>query len=195
MSLNVDTNFSVPKMTSEGPRMITAEEILAERRELLKSDMDWPHDYHSRCGVWVSCDCPKCRNYYDPTGEETAKYLNMEYPSWFDGQSEKPCFFGFSNLAKQSYYATIQNGFYIGNAKKPACLEDTMMVLMPPLPLKPKRIQHISDTAWDEFLLCEDKTFWTRRTYQKGRMLRYEEGTNLPIPFANLPQKLKELFS
>jgi hypothetical protein len=196
MSLSIDTNFSIPTPPkSEAPRMITAEEILAERRELLASEMYWPHDYNSRCGVWVACDCPKCRDYYDPTGEETAKYLNMEFPSWFDGQAEKPSFFGFSKVAKQSYFATIQKGFYIGNAKKPACLEDVMLVLTPPLPLKPKRIQHISDTAWDEFLLSEDKTFWTRRTYKEGRNIRYEDGTNPPILFGDLPQKLKELFS
>lgn len=183
-------------MASTGAgRLITAEEILAERRALLESNQYFHHDYNSRCGVWVSCDCPKCRDYYDPTGEESAKFLNMEFPSWFDGQSERPSFFGFSTLALESYYARVQKGFYIGNAKKAACLDDVCMVVSPPLPLKPKRIQHFGDVTYDEFLLSDDKTTWTRRSYERGRSVYYEAGTNPPIPFAELPAKLKELYS
>lgn len=191
-----DTSSSGP-IAEDGPRMITAEEILAERREVLSAAGGgyFPHDFNSRLGVWVSCDCPKCRDYYDPTGEHSARYLNMEFPSWFNGQGEKPSFSSFSALSKQSYLAHMGPGFYIGNAKKPACLEDVMMVLSPPLPLRPKRILRIADNHdWEEFVLSEDKSSWTRRTYVKGRMVYYEEGENPPIPFALLPERLKELF-
>ena len=194
--LSVDTGYSIPILPSNmaAPRMITAAEILAERQELLDSEMYFPHDYNSRCGVWVSCDCPPCRNHYDPTGEESAKYLNMEYPSWFDGQGDKPSF-AFSKIAKESYLAHRQPGFYIGNAKKPACLEDVMLVLSPPLPLKPKRILHIvSGNNWEEFILSEDKATWTRRTYSNGRHNYFDDKNNAPISFAELPTILKTLY-
>jgi len=193
-ALSVDTSSSGPVVAAMEPRMITAEEILAERKALLASDQYWPHDYDSRCGVWVSCDCPKCRDYYDPTGEESAKYLNMEFPSWFDGQSERPSFFAFSPLAHQSYFAQIEEGFYIGNAKKAAVLDDVCLVLTPPLPLRPKRILYVGKSAWDEFILSDDKTSWNRRTYEMGRLVWYAAGTNPAIPFADLPSKLKELY-
>lgn len=177
------------------PRMITAAEILAERQELRDSGTDFPHNFNARCGVWVYCDCPPCRDYYDPTGMESAKYLNMEYPSWFDGQSDTPSFY-FSKIAKESYLAHRQPGFYIGNAKKPASLEDVMLVLTPPLPLKPKRILHIvNGNNWEEFLLSDDKTSWTRRTYKNGRQTYIEEKDRVPIPFAMLSTTLKTLYS
>ena len=195
MSLSIDTSSSGPAPAPDvEPRLITAEEILAERKALLDSDQYWPHDYNSRCGVWVSCDCPKCRNYYDPTGEETAKALNME-ASWFDSQSDRPCFFGFSKIARESYYAQIKDGFYIGYAKKPATLDDVCLVLTPPLVLRPKRILCVSKKSWDEFVLSDDKTSWNRRTFESSRRVWYEEGTNPPIPFADLPAKLKELYA
>jgi len=175
--------------------MITAAELLVERKALLSSGQSWPHDYYASSGVWVSCGCPKCCAYYDPTGEETAKYINMEFPSWYDGQSEKPAFFTFSEVVKQSYLAHAKNGFYIGNAKKAAALEDVCLVLTPPLPLRPKRISYIGKSVWDEFLLSEDKTTWTHRTYDKGRLVWRPEGTNPPILFADLPKLLTELYS
>ena len=176
------------------PRMITAAEILTERQELRNSDMYFPHDYNARCGVWVYCDCPPCRDHYDPTGEESAKYLNMEYPSWFDGQTDKPSF-AFSKIAKESYLAHRLPGLYIGNAKKPASLEDVMMVLTPPLPLKPKRILHVVNGGnWEEFLLSEDKTSWTRRSYSNGHQNYAAEKDLAPIPYDELPATLKALY-
>lgn len=174
-------------------RTITAEEVLAEREELLANGSNWPHDVNTSVGVWVSCGCPKCSGHYDPTGEETAKYLNMEYPSWFNGQYLKPDFFGFSALSKESYLAHMGPGLYIGNAKKPACLEDVMMVLSPPLPLRPKRILHIAENNdWGEFLLSEDKKTWSYRMYVKGHMDYDLE--SFPILFSELPWRLNELF-
>jgi hypothetical protein len=195
--LSIETGYALPILPSamDLPRMITAAEILAERQELRNSGMDFPHNFNARCGVWVYCDCPPCRDYYDPTGEESAKYLNMEYPSWFDGQSDVPSFY-FSKLAKESYLGHRKPGFYIGNAKKPAALEDVILVLTPPLPLKPKRILHVvSHNTWDEFLLSDDKTSYTRRSYVKNHQEYVPEEKRTPIPFSELPATLKTLYS
>ena len=174
------------------PRLITATEVLAERENQIQNGY-WPHDWNTRQGLWVSCDCPKCRQYYDPTGEETAKYLNMEFPSWFDGQGEKPSF-GFSNLAKESYLAYSQPGFYIGNAKKAASLEDVILMITPPFTLKPKRILHIAENHdWTEFLLSEGH--WILRRYVKGRIVYDTKTEDLIIPFLDLAKRLQDIFT
>lgn len=180
-------------MSTTQPRLITASEVLEERKKQFDSGTYWPHDYNSRCGLWVSCDCPKCRSYYDPTGEESAKYMNMEL-SWFNGQGEKPSF-SFSELVKESYLVHTQPGFYIGSAKKPASLEDVVLVETPPFPLKPKRILHIAPNHdWNEFLLSDDNTYWSRRTYVRGQMSPYMDGQDQKIPFLDLAKRLQEIF-
>ena len=187
----------VPVATANaGPRLITAEELVAERDALWKTG-SFPHGSGRGWSsyFWVSCGCPPCSHYYDPTGEETAKFLNAEYPSFFNGQSEKLSF-DFCNLAKESYLAHMGPGFYIGNAKKAATLEDVVLVITPPLPLKPKRILRISENYdWDEFILSEDKSFWRRQGYTKGRSVWYKEGdSDLNIPFLALGKRLTEIY-
>lgn len=172
------------------PRLITAAEILDERDALRNSGQDFPHNYNARCGVWVSCDCPPCRDFYDPTGEESAKYLNMEFPSWFNGQVDMPSFY-FSRAAKESYLAHIKPGFYIGNAKKPATLEAVVLVLTPPFPMKPKRILRVlGKGTWDEFILSEDKMSWQSRHYANATQVFTREE---PIPLEELAIKLQKL--
>ena len=176
--------------------MITAAEVLAERAELRQELGYIPHGTGTGWSsyFWVSCDCPNCRDHYDPTGEESAKYMNMEFPSFFNGKSEKPSF-AFSKLVKESYLATLEPGFYIGNAKKPAVLSDVCLVLTPPLVLRPARILHVAaDHTWDEFILSDDKATWQRRTYEKGRSHWYKDGEDQTIPFSELPARLTELF-
>lgn len=187
-----------PQVT--GPRLITAEEVLAERAEQRREYGYFPHGQGERwsSAFWVSCDCPNCRDNYDPTGEETAKYLNMEYPSFFNGQGEKPSF-SFSKIVKSSYLAHLKPGFYIGNAKKPATLDDVVLVQSPPLALKPKRILHNAENRdWDEFVLSDDRSHWVRRSYVKGRyvsrLLGDKEDPDMNIPFAALPNRLREIF-
>ena len=183
-------------VSNSGPRLITAEEVLAERASLSDSG-SFPHGTGRGWSSykWVSCDCPPCRNEYDPTGEETAKYMNMEYPSFFNGQAEKPSF-SFSELVKQSYLAHMGPGFYIGGAKKAATLEDVVLVITPPLPLKPKRILYIAPNHdWDEFILSDDKSYWTRRSYEKGRTVwRGTEDPDKEIPFLELGKRLTEIY-
>jgi len=182
---------------STGPRVITAEEVLVERSALRKELGYVPHGTGRGWSsmLWVSCDCPNCRDYYDPTGEESAKYLNMDFPSFFNDQSEKPSF-AFSKIAKESYLAHMGPGFYIGNAKKPATLEDVVLVLTPPLPLKPKRILYISEKHdWDEFVLSDDKSYWYRRSYEKGRTVwRGNDDPYRMIPFLELGKRLTEIY-
>ncbi len=180
-----------------GPRVITAEEVLTERSALRKELGYVPHGTGRGWSsmLWVSCDCPNCRDYYDPTGEECAKYLNMDFPSFFNDQSEKPSF-AFSKIAKESYLAHMGPGFYIGNAKKPAPLDDVVLVITPPLPLKPKRILYISQKHdWDEFILSDDKSTWFRHSFEKGRTVcRGEEDPDRKIPFLALGKRLTEIY-
>jgi len=180
-----------------GPRVITAEEVLLERAALRKELGSIPHGTGRGWSsmFWVSCDCPNCRDYYDPTGVESARYMNMEFPSFFNDQSEKPSF-AFSKLVNQSYLAHMGPGFYIGNAKKAASLNDVILVISPPLALKPKRILYISQKFdWDEFILSQDKTTWYRKGYEKGRSVwRDPDDPDKKIPFAELPQRLTQLY-
>ena len=205
-----------------GPRRITAAEVLAELNKLLNDGTYWPHDYNARCGLTVSCDCPKCRLYYDPTGEESAKYLNMDYPSWFNGQGEKPSF-DFSKIARESILAHTKPGFYMDRNNETLTLATVIERLTPPLANYPFRILHIAeDYTWDEFVFVnkEGKEYirekvkysphagmvgemsYMRRTYKHGRMVWYgnpsDGKTEHFVPFdtanENLRQKLIELF-
>ena len=159
-----------------GPRLIMAAEVLAELNELLNNGTYWPHDYNARCGVWVYCDCPKCRLYYDPTGEESAKYLNMDHESFFRGQSDQPSF-AFSRLFRESYLAHSKPGFYVG--KRRDCLSlDEVQAIAFQAPL----ILHISaDRSWTEYIPSADETVWRRRIYKHGRSVwEKEEDRNVP---------------
>ena len=154
------------------PRLITASEILAERAEL-RTELGYiPHGTGRGWSsmFWVSCDCPNCRDYYDPTGEESAKYLNMDHESFFRGKSEKPSF-AFSKIAKESFLAAVTPGFYVGKRRDCLSLEQLKEVaLQAPL------ILHIgTDYVWNEYIPSEDETVWLRRTYKQGRSVFYEK--------------------
>lgn len=175
------------------PRLITADEVLADRAEQNANG--------SICSHQIVCDCPACRNASDPTGKESAAYLNMDYPSAFNGLRELPSFAA-STLAKESYLANAGPGFYIGSAKKAATLADVILVITPPLALHPARILHIAENGiWDEFFLytmldeCVEmgETMWWRRTYVDGRRIE-STAADTAIPFAALPARLQELF-
>lgn len=180
---------SFMETTTDEPRFVTAEEVLAERAIMREEMLFAPHV------MTYVCNCPQCGNQYDPTGEETAKYLNMEYPTLFDGREQLPSFV-LSELGSESYLAHLKPGFYIGNAKKPATLEDVVLVLSPPFPLHPKRILHISyNYVWDEFILSESKQTWKRNTYIRGQSIWYKPDEYSAIPFEELPALLIELFA
>lgn len=182
------------------PRLITASDVLAERRAQFDSGTYWPHDYNANCGLWVYCDCPKCREYYDPTGEETAKYLNMDPTSFYAKQSDMPSF-DFSTLAKESFWFAATPGFYFdtGSLYGVRDMESFITQLTPPLALYPTHILHIGKGGVDRFFLSDDKTSWSRYTWKSGNSVYYKEGENPPIPFDTsntaLRQRLTELFS
>ena len=166
------------------PRLITASEILVERAALRKELGSVPHG--TGCGwasmLWVSCDCPACRDEYDPTGEESAKYLNMDSTSFFRGQSEIPVFL-FSKIAKESFLAAAGPGLYLKEQR----LELGELIAQLPSVAKPV-VLRISEDGWDEFILSEDRTTWTRRSYRKGRSVWYNEGENPPLPYEAMSQ-------
>jgi hypothetical protein len=161
------------------PRLINATDLLEESRALSK-DGQFPHNYNSRTGVWIYCDCPPCRDYYDPTREESAKYLNMDFSSFFTDQADIPSF-DFSTIAKDSYVFATTPGFYIDQHVRD--FDTFISQLTPPLAIRVSRILHISkDGTWDRFFLSDDGTTWTRRTWKNGRSVYYKDGENPSIP-------------
>jgi hypothetical protein len=177
-------------MTS--PRLITAAEVLAERTALRAELGSVPHGTGTGWSsyMWVSCDCPNCRDNYDPTGEESAKYLNMDHESFFRDQSEKPSF-AFSKITAHSFLAHTKPGFYTGKRTDCLSLEEILAIwFQSPL------ILHIgADGVWDEFIPSHDETTWRRRTYKQGRSVWYENGDDQKIPAADLKKRLTELFA
>ena len=184
------------KMAS--PRIITAEELVAERNELRKELGSIPHGTGSGWSsyFWVYCDCPNCSEYYDPTGAERAKYLNMDPSSFFADQSDQPTF-AFSKIAKESFLAAATHGFYFDADARVRTLESFLEQLTPPLALYPKHILHIGpDRVWNRFFLKDDH--WVRRTWKDGRSV-WHAVADPPIPFETsneaLRKRLTELFA
>ena len=174
------------------PRLITATEILAERNALRARLSYIPHGTKPQWGgyVEISCDCPNCRDHYDPTGVECAKYLNMNPTSFFCLQSDIPCF-SFSEIAKESYIANAAPGFYFDDDRLVRS-KDELLSEMTPLP---RHIFHISkDGVLDRFILSKDMTNWTRHTWKNGHTVYYKDGENLPISHEALRQRLFALF-
>ena len=174
----------------EVPRIITAAEIL-EERSFLRTELGYiPHGTGTGWSsyFWVSCDCPNCRDNYDPTGEESAKYLNMDVRSWFNGQSEMPSF-AFSKIAKDSYLYHLKPGFYLGDNHNPMTFDEICSAIQYPLECRPQRILHVlTKNTWDEFLLLEDGTGRKRRSYKDGRALW---GETPPILLEDMPSVLR----
>lgn len=172
------------------PRLITAAEILAERAALRTELGHVPHGTGSGWSsmLWISCDCPNCRDEYDPTGEESAKYLNMEYDSFFRGKSEMPSF-AFSKIAKESFLAAVKPGFYVGKRTDCLSLEGASEVA-----LQAPHILHISTGGiWNEYIQTEDESVWRRRTYKGGRSVWYEKEEDKVVPAAKLLEHLTTL--
>ena len=166
------------------PRRITAAEILAERATL-RTELGAVHHGTGRGWsslLWVSCDCPNCRDKYDPTGEESAKYLNMDASSFFRGQVEMPSF-GLSKIAKESLLYAAKPGFYLDWDSRMLDLPTLLERLTPPLAVRPRTILRIcEDGTWDELVLSTDGANWTRRTYRNGRSVYYPEDENPAVP-------------
>ena len=184
-----------PKRAS--PRRISAAEILAERDELRKSLGSIPHGTGRGWSsmLWISCDCPNCRDQYDPTGEESAKYLNMDPTSFFTDQSEIPSF-AFSQIAKESLWAAATPGIYFDDDARVRTLNGFIEQMTPPLAIRPSHILHIGkDRMLDRFFLSADKTYWVRQSWKSGRSVYYKEGENPPIPTDAICARLNELFS
>jgi len=181
-------------------RFISAEEILTERAALRKELGHVPHGTGRGWSsmLWIACDCPNCRDEYDPTGEESAKYLNMDPASFYTDQSDLPSF-AFSKIAKESLFHNAQHGFYFDNDARVRTLESFLEQLTPPLALQASHILHIGPDGIDRFFLSKDRTSWTRKTWKAGRSVWYKDGENPPIPYETgheaLRLRLKDLFA
>jgi hypothetical protein len=169
MEFRIQSTSTMSSEPSKMPRLITAAEVIAERTALRQELGYIPHGTGSGWSsmFWVSCDCPNCRDEYDPTGEESAKYLNMDYTSFFCDQSEIPSF-AFSKIAKESYWFNAEPGFYFDTAVNGVrTLEQLLSQLTPPLALYPKHILYIGKgRVIDRFFLNTDEAKWTRRSWK-----------------------------
>jgi hypothetical protein len=174
-------------------RRITAAEVLAERTALRKELGHVPHGTGAGWSsyFWVSCDCPNCRDEYDPSGNESAAYMNLE-PSFFDDQGEIPSF-AFSTLYKQSFLAAVRQArpcFIVGDCPQPRTLSE---ILAPPA-AHALRIRYYAPRLLEEFTLPKlGSPSWHRRTYKEGRLVWYNEGENSPIPATELLARLADL--
>lgn len=170
------------------PRFITAAEILAEREDL-RSEMNSPHGTGRNWSLlWVYCDCPNCRDSYDPTGVESAKYLNMDPTSFYRGQGDKPSFAFSKTTYKDSFLAASKPGFYLDENRL------DLPTLLERLTPAHKNILCIKEgNIWEELVQSKDGTSWTRRSYKNGRCVNYKEGENPPMPFEALPTILSQL--
>lgn len=174
---------STSRMSSS--RKITAAEILAERAALRNELGSVPHGTGRGWSsmYWVSCDCPNCRDEYDPTGEESAKYLNGDYTSFFCDQSEIPSF-AFSKIAKESLIFSMKPGFYFDTGVQGVrTLDELLKQLTSPLALYPKHILYIgTDCTRDRFFLTKDFT-WTRRSWKDGRSVWHSKDETVSFPY------------
>ena len=179
------------------PRIITAAEVLAERTAL-RETMTFPHGTGRgwTSMYWVSCDCPNCADEYDPTGEETAKYFNMDPSSFYTDQSEMRSL-AFSKLAIESFFCNATPGFYFDTGVHGVrTLDELLTQLTPPLALYPRHIHHIGqDRVINRFFLSKDTTYWVRSTWKNGRSVFYKEGTNPSIPFDTANSSLRKALS
>lgn len=172
------------------PRLITASEILAERAALRKELGYIPHGTGRGWSsmFWVYCDCPNCRDNYDPTGEESAKYLNMDSTSFFRKQSDTPSF-AFSKIAKESFFYASKEGYYLD--EKRLELDELLSHIMSGASLS--TILHIcKDGTWDELVLSNDTTKWTQRTHRGGKSVYYKESEGAHIPYESSHDALCE---
>lgn len=180
-------------MVTREPRLITAEEILRERAVLRAEKGNISHGTGRGWSsyMWVYCDCPNCRDEYDPTGVESAKFLNMDHTSFFRGQNDIPSFSS-SKLVYESFYYAAKPGFYIDADTKRYDSMELNIMLSPPAQLNPSTILYIhEDKTWDEYVLTQERTCWMRRTYKAGRCVYYSETDYLPIPWQSDHEALR----
>ena len=172
MEFLIQSTFTLSTESSRMPRLITAAEVIAERTALRQELGYVPHGTGNGWSsmFWVSCDCPNCRDEYDPTGEESAKYMNMDYTSFFCDQSDIPSF-AFSKIAKESYWFNAEPGFYFDTGVHGVrSLDELLSQLTPPLAIYPKHILYIGkERVIDRFFLNADDTTWTRRSWKNGQ--------------------------
>ena len=166
-------------------RKITAAEILAERA-VLSEQGNFTHGTGNGWSsmYWISCDCPPCRNEYDPTGEESAKYLNGDYTSFFCDQSDIPSF-GLSEIAKESFIFSLKPGFYFDTGVHGVrTLDELLKQLTPLLALYPKHILYNGKGGTrDRFFLTKEDTTWTRRSWKEGRSVWDSKDETVSFPY------------
>ena len=168
------------------PRTITPAEVLEERRTGPGFDdirrTGGGHDGSGFFGFMPSCFCINCRNYYDPTGEQTAAYLNCE-PSYFGHGAYQPSFFG-SDLWKISYFLNRKDGIY-WNSGKPVdmiSLEELAASLdtspAAPSSIPPRSILIIKGVDSADDPLCYHE--WTYHQIENGyKYTLYRNGDNV----------------
>lgn len=156
------------------PRLIRAEEIVAERKKALLQGLfhttnrdELIANLHSRT---PNCSCLICTANVDPSGNETAAYMNCA-PSSFDKTVYLPTFLG-SQLFDYSFYKNRTTGLYLSNETSPIMIFCSTVASLkysltqnPP----PSHILRLYDKSIeDHYYLNKEANLYSRYTYMNG---------------------------
>ena len=173
---------SIPKEnTMAFPRPVTAAEVLAERAASRKVDPG--HSGNGFYGFMPSCHCANCRDYYDPTGEHVAAYLNCK-PSLFEKTAYLPEF-GSSELRTYSLYNARKPGIYVQGP-------DSQSAMLFPSPLKAARnavlseqpshhLVKIYENGVEDHFYLNSTGKYSRFTYVKGELYIYKDASDKEV--------------
>ena len=152
------------------PRAILAEEIMLERTAARKIDPG--HSGDGFYGFMPNCPCPSCRDHYDPTGKETAAYLNCE-PSYFDKIAFIPSFP--PEIFKYSFYNARKPGIYVKGPFGGMLFSSPVKAVRNALLMEPQssHIVKLYENGVQDHFYLNDAGNYSRFTYVKGELFIY----------------------
>lgn len=173
------------------PRPVTAAEVLAERAE--KRKVDPGHRGDGFYGFMPVCHCPNCRDYFDPTGEHVAAYLNCE-PSCFDKLAYLPEF-GPSELRTYSFYNARKPGIYVQGPSggmlfsSPVKAVRNAVLMQPPSP----HVLNLYENGVEDHFYLNATGNYSRFTYVKGELYIYKDASDKEVSPEKVMSKMTVL--
>jgi len=169
---------------------VTAKEVMLDREATRIANA--VYEYSSLHGFMEICPCPNCRDEYDPTGKESAAFLNCE-PSYFDKFSFIPIFS--PELFKKSFYSSRKPGIYvqgpIGGMIFPSPLKAVRNAILDEKP-SPHILRIFPDGVQDHYYLNESGNY-SRFTYVMGLLFLYKDSSQKEVSPENLLCKIAVL--
>jgi len=156
-------------------RSVTAKEVMIERDAARMTDSG--HDGSGFYGFMPNCPCPNCRDQFDPTGKETAAFLNCE-PSYFDKNAFIPTFS--QQLVKNSFYNARKPGIYLQGPmggmifSSPAKAVCNYVLSENP---SPHILRILPDGVQDHYYLNPSGNY-SRFTYVMGQLFKYNDSSD-----------------